>query len=241
MNYLIPFVITLLSGISTMIGSIFVFFNISDKFISKCLIFSSSIMLLISIFDLLPASFACLSKIYEFIPTIAIMAIYALFGGILVYVLDKKTKNIDNYYKIGIISLIALILHNLPEGIITFISSSKDIKIGIPLAISIAIHNIPEGISIAVPIYYYEKKKLKPIIYTLIASLTEPLGALIGLLFINNINNYLFAIILSITSGIMIYLSIFELFKEGIKRLNIKEIIISLILGSIILFINILL
>ena len=69
--------------------------------------------------------------------------------------IDQK---IDHYiadnqlYKLGLISVVALMLHNIPEGITTFISSSLDSKLGIVLAASIALHNIPEGISLAVPI-----------------------------------------------------------------------------------------
>ena len=115
--------------------------------------------------------------------------------------------------------MIALILHNIPEGMITFLTSSKDISLGIYLTISIALHNISEGIAIAIPIYYGEGSKKKAIIYTLIAALSEPLGALISYLFFYNINNYLFAIILSITAGIMIYLAIYEIKYSKQKKM----------------------
>lgn len=189
--------------------------NNYKKVLSNCLLFSSSIMLFISVLELIPASFLYLNKIYEFIPSVAIIGIYALFGGILVYIIDLKYKNDNKLYKIGIISMITLIIHNVPEGIITFLSSSKDISIGISLAFSIALHNIPEGIAISAPIYFGENNKKKAFLYTLIASISEPFGAVIGFLFFNNINNYLFSIILSFTAGIMVYLSIFELLKEA--------------------------
>ena len=76
--------------------------------------------------------------------------------------------------------------------------------------------------------------------YTFIAAIVEPIGALLSLLFINNINDYLFGIILSVTSGIMIYLSIFDLLKEARKYLKKREIVIKyLLIFIIILFIKI--
>ena len=191
-NMFLCFVITLLSGLTTLLGSLIIFINIKDKnkIISYSMFFSSGVMLYISIFDLIPASFSYINKIYDFIPSMAIMGAYGLFGG----------------------------------GIITFVSSSKNISLGLSLSLSIALHNIPEGIAIAIPIYYGENSKKKAFYYTLIAALSEPLGALIGIMFINNINDYLFAILLSLTSGIMIYLSIFELYKEG-KIYRKKEIL----------------
>lgn len=225
-NMFLCFVITLLSGLTTLLGSLIIFINIKDKnkIISYSMFFSSGVMLYISIFDLIPASFSYINKIYDFIPSMAIMGAYGLFGGMLVRYFDRNTNNDNKLYKIGIISMITLIIHNIPEGIITFVSSSKNISLGLSLSLSIALHNIPEGIAIAIPIYYGENSKKKAFYYTLIAALSEPLGALIGIMFINNINDYLFAILLSLTSGIMIYLSIFELYKEG-KIYRKKEIL----------------
>lgn len=218
-NMLLSFFITFIAGFSTMIGTLLIFINIKDKnkIIFYSLIFSSIIMLYLSVLDLIPASFNYISKIYNNYISVVIVAIYALFGGIFVRSIDKRNKNNNDLYKIGIISMFALILHNIPEGIITFVSSSWDLSLGIMFAISIALHNIPEGIAISIPIYYGKNNKKKAIIYTLIAALSEVLGAVFGLLFFSNINYYLFAIILSFTAGVMIYLSIFELFKESKK------------------------
>ena len=71
------------------------------------------------------------------------------------YLPDKPSISSDKkLYKVGFISMIAIILHNIPEGIATFVATNSDITLGISLAIAIAMHNIPEGISISVPIYY---------------------------------------------------------------------------------------
>ena len=212
-NIINLFVITFLAGLSTMLGCILLFIKPNDykKMISRSLLFSSIVMLYISIFDLIPVSFLYINKIYDFVLSIAIIAIYVLFGGILVYIIDNKSKNDNKLSKIGIISMIVLVIHNIPEGIITFLTSSKDISLGITFAISIALHNIPEGISIAVPIFFGENNKKKAILFTLIAALAEPFGALISCLFLSSINDYLFSIILSMTAGIMLYLSLIEI------------------------------
>ena len=166
-----------------------------------------------------------------------LIIIYSLFGSFLVKYIDKKSNTSNRLYKVGIISLLALILHNIPEGIITFISTTHSLSLGLPLAISIAFHNIPEGIAISVPLYYGEKNKRKAIIYTLVAALSEPLGAFIAFLFLQDINYYLFATILSLTSGIMIYLSIFELIKESIKYRK-NELLLYFFLGIIVMIIS---
>lgn len=241
---MISFLITFIAGLSTLLGSFIVLFNISDSkhFVFKSLILSSSVMLTISLFDLIPSSYAHLIKIYDNIPSLLIIAIYALFGSLMIYRINKNIKEDNNLYKIGISSMIAIIIHNIPEGIITYITASNNIKLGILLGITIALHNIPEGITISVPIYYSTGSKRKALIYTLISALSEPFGALIAFFLINYINNdYFFSLILSFTAGIMIYLSIFELLKESIKDLTLKDFLLYSFLGLIIILISILL
>ena len=202
-----------------MIGTIIILFNVKNKnrLISICLFVSSLIMIYISIFDLIKESFSYINKVYQFIPSIMLILIYVISGGLLVDYINNKSKIENKLYKVGIISMIALILHNIPEGIITFISSYKDIKLGLALSLSIALHNIPEGIAISVPIYYSTGSKKSAFYRTLVAALSEPLGGIISYLFLKNINDYLFSIILSFTAGIMLYLSLFDMISESIK------------------------
>ena len=46
--------------------------------------------------------------------------------------------------------MFAMIMHNLPEGIITYITTSNDLRLGVLIAISIIFHNIPEGLVLGV-------------------------------------------------------------------------------------------
>ena len=70
-------------------------------------------------------------------------------------------------------------------------------------------HNIPEGISISVPIYYSTKSKFKAFFYTTVSGFSEILGAFITYLFLYKyIDNNFIGVILSLTTGIMIDISI---------------------------------
>lgn len=218
-NVLLSFIVTSIAGLSTLVGFLFIFIKSknTNRLISNCLLFSSTVMLIISLFDLIPSSYAYLIKVYLFIPTMLIIAISALFGALLMHAINRSFECDNNLYKIGFISMIALVIHNIPEGIITFITTNNNTRIGLVLTLSIALHNIPEGIAISIPIYYSTKSKRKAFLYTLISSVSEPLGALIAFFLISYINNiYFFSIILSITAGIMIYLAIYELKKRSI-------------------------
>ena len=124
----------------------------------------------------------------------------------------------DVLYKTGILSMIGIMIHNIPEGIVTYILSTVDMKLGLIFAIAIILHNIPEGISISVPIYYSKKSKKNAFLYTMISGLSEPLGAFLSMIFLYKyISNYLIAILFSLIAGLMSYISIFELMKTSFK------------------------
>ena len=156
--------------------------------------------------------------------------------------LERVEYSGGSLQKLGIISMIILAIHNFPEGIATFMTSCKDINLGISLAIAIMMHNIPEGILIAVPLFYSSNKKGRSILYTLISGLAEPLGAILAYILLKDyINSALISYILIFVAGIMIYMSINNIFPE-IKKYKINKInYIIFILGLILVIINILL
>ena len=168
-----------------------------------------------------------------------------LVGKFLVTKINKKLallQNKDNLYRVGLLSMIALMLHNFPEGIATFMASYNDLSAGISLGIAIMLHNIPEGISISVPIYYATGSKKRGVIYSLISGLAEPLGAILAFIVLKNyINDITIALVLVIVAGIMITISINEMLPE-VNSYNKKNIsILGMIIGVILVIVNLLL
>ena len=241
---LLSFIITTLSGISTTLGIIPCFFKAKNqnKIISSSLSFASGVMLSISLISLIPESSKLLSE--NFSPTLSFL-ICSLFIVLGIFIsstiddkIDKKLSS-SKLHKLGIISAIVLMLHNIPEGMTSFISTSKNTNLGIKLALAIALHNIPEGISIAIPIYYSTKSKLKAFLYTLIAGFSELLGAIISYVFLKKyISNLLLSIILAITAGIMIDISVYEFIPKSYENKKSKSTTLAFVLGILIIFLS---
>lgn len=237
-NVGMAFLLTILAGFSTLIGTIPIFIKLEneDGIICGSLAFASGVMLCVSITDLIPESLNMLRE-YNDIVMIFLCFIFILIGIIISSIIDKTlpTKSNDSLYKVGLISMLAIIIHNIPEGIATFISTTKSISLGLSLTIAIALHNIPEGISISVPIYYSTKSKLKAFIYTLVSALSEPFGAVITYLFlINYVNNTILGLLFSIIAGIMIQISLTELLPTSISYNN--KVVTKLFFGLGIIF-----
>ncbi len=241
-----PIIISTLAGLSTVIGGLIVYFKIKkiNEFIVFCLCFSLSVMIGISIFELIPSSSFILVNAYGLYLGLFLTFIMILIGSISINLINKQIKKYDinnknNLYRVGILSMFALMLHNFPEGIATFMSSYKDIYMGIQLSIAIMLHNIPEGISISVPIYYSTGDKKKGVKYSFISGLAEPLGAILTFLLLKQfINDVTISYVLLIVAGIMITLSINELFPEALKYKKNKQVYIGLICGIILVIIN---
>lgn len=241
MNFLIGFTLSLIAGLSTILGSIVIFTKSKNKnkIITSTLGFASAVMFFISIFDLIPEGYNLLTTSFNKIYSILIIILFIFIGiNISIFIeksLPENNKTNDNgLYKVGIISMIAIILHNIPEGMATFIASSSNIELGLTLTIAIALHNIPEGISISLPIFYATNSKKKAIVYTFISGMSEPFGALIAYLILTPyINNITLGILFSIISGIMIYISIFELLITSLKYKKYKRTLLYFIIGTL--------
>jgi len=238
------FFLTILAGFSTLIGTIIIFFKIKkiEKVIISSLSFASGVMLCISIFDLLPESLKLFILNYNLFLSILFFLIFFTIGSLIILFINKRVPDSDNLYKIGIISMIGIILHNIPEGILTFVTSSVDKKIGLEIFIAITMHNIPEGIAISIPIYYSTKSKFKALFLSMISALSEVFGALITYLFLYNyINDILIAILLSLVCGIMSYISIFELIPEVLNHKNKRLFLIFFLIGILFMITNLIL
>lgn len=238
--------VSTIAGLSTILGAFVIFFRFKEKninkFITASLAFSLAIMIGISITDLIPESTYILLLNYGIGKGIFSSILSFIIGMILVKYLHKlmnKTETKNDLYKLGILNMLALILHNFPEGIVTFMSSYKDMELGIKLAIAIAFHNIPEGISIAVPIYYATNSKKNAILKTFLSGIAEPIGAIIAYIFLSKyITDTLISIILLLVGGIMITLAIEVIFPKA-KKYNLnKYLYLGLIIGTILILFN---
>ena len=243
---LIPFTLTIIAGLSTMIGILFIFIKCDiDKLTKYSLAFASGVMISVSIFDLIPESIKLLIKSNNK-NTCFLYIIISILIGIITSLLINKLIPENNslkkpkIYRVGVFSMFAIIIHNIPEGIATFLSSTTNISLGIALTTAIALHNIPEGISISVPIYSATNSKKRAVGYTLIATLAEPLGALLGLFFLKPIiTDNIMGFILAIITGIMLYIGIFQLLPNSLKYKEKPKKIIIFLIGFLFMYINV--
>lgn len=238
-------ILSIIAGFTTLSGLLFTFNIKSNKNIDKYLTISLSMsfimLILISLLDLFPESL----KILQNKPFLDVF-LYIMVNYTIIYIFlkisHKMSKNKvekGKLYFLGVISMISLLLHNIPEGIISCITTNYNLNLGLKITTSIIIHNIPEGILIALPIYFSTKSRKRASIYVFIAAIGEPLGAFFSLFLLKNkINDvsYIGYIFISVAL-LMILIAVEEIFPK-IKDKNKKYITVGLSIGLIIFLIN---
>lgn len=243
-NLLIAIGLTLFAGLSTGIGSAIAFFAKKTKpgFLSLSLGFSAGVMIYVSFVELFPSAREILTAEGQrgFGEVLGSWyTVLAFFGGVfLIALIDKFVPSFENPHemrrieemgdgvkrknqklmRMGLVTALALGIHNFPEGMATFIAALSDPSLGLAIAVAIAIHNIPEGIAVSVPIYFATGSRRKAFTLSFLSGLAEPVGALIGYLVlfpIINTHYYVMGFVFAAVAGIMVFISLDELLPSA--------------------------
>lgn len=251
--YILPLLLTLFAGMSTLLGGFVTFFVKRNnlKVLSIGLGFSAGVMIYISLNELMRESAVMMSSFYAEIPSKAFVFGGFLFGILVAIAIDyfipdhiesdflgnsTRKQQRHRIKRAGLITAFAVALHNLPEGMATFLVSSQDIRLGIPVAIAIAIHNIPEGIAIALPIFNATGKKRLAILYTFLSGISEPIGGLIGVVLLKTVMPpQTVGIMTAAVAGIMVYLSFDTLLPLAREYGENHHVIIGIISGMLLM------
>jgi ZIP family zinc transporter len=253
-NIGIALLLTVLAGFSTGIGSTIAYFIKKPKvvYLSFSLGLSAGVMIYISFMELLPKALEAISELWGII--IFFLGIAAI--G-LIDMLIPESENPHHYecldapialqerqclMKTGLLTALAIGIHNFPEGLATFASALSDVRLGIFIAIAIAIHNIPEGIVVSVPIFYATSNKNKAFFYSFLSGISEPVGAVIGyLILLPFLTRAVLAATLAFAAGVMVYISLDELLPMAHRYGHGHLAIIGTVLGMLIMAVSLLL
>ncbi len=227
--------VTILSGVSFLIGYIItMLMNNNKKLITFSLGFSFIVIFGLIIFDLLPECLELVSNKFTIL-------IFALIGIIMLKLLDffipdhdHDSNKKDHMEHIGLISFVALFIHNVIESTAIYTTSLTTLSMGIIMAIGVSFHNIPLGMQISSMI---KNNKIK---FSLMLGLS--LSSVIGIILLNifkiTLNNNILCVLISITLGMLIYIALFELLCEVKENIKKRELQLGLISGIVLVVVS---
>ena len=258
-NYGIALLLTLFAGLTTAIGGgiAFVVKKNNLKALSVGLGFSAGVMIFLSFNEIIPEAGQMLSVNF---PNDYKWIVYAGFTvGIVVAILIDyflpdhiDTEELLNpeapcihkhkLKRAGLFTAIAICVHNFPEGMATFLTTTQNITLGLSVALAIAIHNIPEGIAVALPMYHVTGKKRYAMLYAALSGITEPIGALVGMfIFGLFLPQVLVGALMAAVAGIMIYISFDTLLPLAKEYGNWHLSMVGIVSGILFIWISLIL
>lgn len=235
--------ITLIVGLFTLLGSFIVITtNNSKKIVDFSVSLGFGVLIALIILGIFPESLELIQTKYSLTSSIIVILLLVIIGIFILKILDKfipdhHSHNKNNLIHVGLITSVALFIHNYLEGMAVYTSLNTSLNFGLMLALGVALHNIPLGMSITSFLYHQGKKKA--IIYSLFVSLATFFGGLTILVFNDLIiDEFIRGVILSITLGMLVYIIIFELLPHILKNKNKLKSILGIIVGIIIFSIS---
>lgn len=262
----LAFSVTLAAGLATGIGSAIAFFttHTNRAFFAISIGFSAGVMIYLSFVEILPKATEYIGKDIDSVSA-SVITTAALIGGMIlmalldflvpsaanphentkVEIFDDKSKEAKEYaaknkllLRTGVVTALAIAMHNFPEGLATFLLVLDDPAVGIALAVAVAMHNIPEGIAVSVPVYYATKSRAKAFRYSFLSGLSEPAGAVIGFLILAPfLTDFLLGIIFAGVGGVMVFLAIDTLLPTARNsdrgHLSVYGVILGILVMSV--------
>lgn len=237
------------TGLGGVVGALFK--KDSNRTMSLLLSFAGGIMLSIVCFDLLTESIQKGNIYITIIVTIIGIAIVYLLNHLIDKRTEQKVNHRKNDHpkthddldelmhsdtlmqsvkqeesrkemlNAGLIMVLAIALHNLPEGLSIGSSYIHNNNTGILLSIIIAFHNIPEGMAIVAPLISGGMQKSKAILATALSGAPTVIGGIIGYI-IGGASDIGIAISLALASGAMLYVVFGEIFPQSILMYKSK-------------------
>ena len=211
-------------GGATVIGALigFLFKGLSHKFSNLIVSFAAGIMLSAAVFGLILPSVEYGGRFGVIIAVLGILV-----GGVCINLSDRLVPHIQKIAVRGnerdqdgnalrgvLLFVIAIGIHNLPEGIAAGVGfGSGDIENAMLIASGIALHNIPEGMVIISPMLAAGISPKKTFIFALITGFAEVVGTVIGY-FAVSFASAILPFALAFAGGTMLYVISEEMIPE---------------------------
>lgn len=249
---LVALALSLVGGLSTSIGALFVVLNPAPnlKILGLLQGFAAGLMLSISFLDLAHNALNSIGFLkgniwfYGGVVSFAIIVNFIPEPSFSPGDVDKKKEDDDGSGKdlmkkhrrqvlfSGIITAVGISLHNFPEGMAVFLGSIKGLRVGINLALAIALHNIPEGVAVALPVYFATQSKWQAFKLATLSGFAEPLGVVIvAYLFPSSLSPEILEGLLGAVGGVMAFLTLHEMLPLAFDYAGQKQAVKAVFLG----------
>lgn len=220
-------------GVTALGSSMVFFFKTINKKILNCMLgFAAGVMIAASFWSLLNPAIQ-MAEQEGSVPWVPAVVGF-LAGGAFLFIVDKilphvhmglsrdKAEGIKTTWQRSILLVMAITLHNIPEGLavgVAFgaLASNADPQIlagAVALAIGIGLQNFPEGAAVSVPLRREGFSRWRAFNYGQLSGIVEPIAGVLGAYMVLAVKPLL-PYALSFAAGAMIFVVVEELIPES--------------------------
>ncbi|WP_411360602.1 ZIP family metal transporter [Pseudidiomarina salilacus] len=237
-----------ITGGLTAVGALPVLFGKrpSERFNDTLLGFAAGVMLAASFFSLIVPSIDISTEMYGVGPIPALIAVFGiLLGAAAIAMMDRLLphehfisgpEGIASEKISGVwLFVFAIAIHNFPEGLAVGVGyGSGETDTAFSLALGIGLQNLPEGLAVAVGLMAVGYSRMKSFIVAALTGLIEPIGGLIGGIFVN-LSQVLLPWGLVFAAGAMLFVISHEIIPETHRRGHHQRATAGLMVGLVIM------
>jgi ZIP family zinc transporter len=234
-TYAAVIVLSLLSCVTATVGvALALWVGERGRGVAAGIGFSAGIMILISMLELLPQSYAEQGIGATLGGAVAGAALVWAAHFVIPHTHLVAEKGVADKALIHSAYLVALglILHDVPEGFAMANAYVASPAIGVLVALAIGLHNLPEEFAMAVPLVMIRSRRAL-FGAALLSALAEPAGAVIGL-FAVSIAPALNAHFLAFAAGAMLFVSIHELVPMAKRYRHAVSFLVGMLLSAVV-------
>ncbi|KAH9789711.1 zinc transporter zip11 [Citrus sinensis] len=129
----------------------------------------------------------------------------------------------------------AIVANFIPEPSLaqgSDLTSKKGLRVGLNLAVAIALHNIPEGVAVALPVYFATQSKWQAFKLATLSGFAEPLGVIIvAYLFPSSLSPEILEGLLGSVGGVMAFLTLHEMLPLAFDYAGQKQAVKAVFVG----------
>jgi zinc transporter ZupT len=141
-------------------------------------------------------------------------------------------------YNLGIISAWGIGVHSFVDGVIFMVTFSISKLTGIATSTALVFHEIPEGIITFLLLKEAGFSEKKSVIYAFIAAaITTPMGAIVAYPFVYSLGTQQLGILLALSAGALLYVGASQLLPEsetGLRKYNLITLGLGILIAIVI-------
>lgn len=149
----------------------------------------------------------------------AFVVFYALENIIMIHPRhDVEAEEPHRHGKLSILSIVGLTFHSTIDGIIIAVGFKAGFQIGIMTTIAVILHEMPEGIVTTSILLHDMMERIKVFWFSLLVALVTPLGAIVSYFLLGDVSEKLSGSLLALAAGSLLYVSASNLVPETHKE-----------------------